>query len=112
MPTTEILLSLALAAGVWFWLDGLKSREAGTRAARAACAAEGLQFLDETVAADGLRATRGDDGRLRLTRRFRFEYSETGNDRRCGSVTLAGQEVLMLNLGRRDAGLAGRPLLR
>lgn len=110
-PGAEILLVLVLAAGVWFWLDGLKAREAGMRAARAACAAEGLQLLDDTVAASGIRARRDDDGRLRLARSFRFEFSDTGDNRRDGSVTVVGTEVTLLNLGLRPAP-GGRPSLR
>ncbi len=101
MPTTELLLLLLLGAGVWFWLDGLKSRDAGKIAARAACDADGLQFLDDTVAASRVRFSRDNEGRLRLLRSFDFEYSDTGDNRRNGSVTLMGREVVMLNIGLR-----------
>lgn len=107
MPIFETLSLLALAALAWLWLDSLKAREAGIREARAACQAEGLQLLDDTVAIGGLRLARDDDGRLRLQRTYDFEYSDTGDNRRQGSVTLLGHEVTMVRLRARLTLVAG-----
>lgn len=98
MPIYESLFLLLAGLGVWFWLDTLKAREIGIRAAQAACAEEGLQFLDDTVAGAGLRFARDGDGRLRLRRVFVFEYSDTGDNRRSGSVTLLGHVVELLHV--------------
>ena len=46
----------------------------------------------------GLRPARDDDGRLRLRRVYHFEYSDTGDNRRQGHVTLLGSDLLMLHL--------------
>ena len=98
MNVSELLFLVIAGLGVWFWLDTLKARETGMRAASRACAEEGLQLLDETVAGRGARLARDDDGRLRLRRTFVFEYSDTGDNRREGSVTLLGHQVEMLAL--------------
>lgn len=90
---------LLLIAGVWLWRDSLRAREAGMRASRAACDADGVQFLDDTVAISSIWPARDDDGRLRLRRVYTFEYSDTGNNRRRGWVTLLGDRVIALNLG-------------
>ena len=92
----ELMLLCVLIGAVWFWLDSMKAREIGIQAARNACAEEGLQFLDETVAGRSLRLVRDDDGVLRLQRDFAFEYSDTGNNRCFGSVTLLGHRVEIL----------------
>ena len=94
----ELLLLGVLIGGFWFWLDSLKAREIGVAAARRACAEEGLQFLDETVAGRSLKLVRDDDGVLRWQRIFAFEYSDTGNNRCFGSVTLLGHQVEMLHV--------------
>jgi hypothetical protein len=71
------------------------------REARAACADEDLQLLDDTVAIRSFRPARDDAGRLRLQRTYAFEYSDTGDNRRQGSVTLLGQDVVMVSLRAR-----------
>lgn len=98
MPLTETFFLLLAAAGAWLWLDTLKAREIGIRAAAEACADEGLQLLDETVAGRSLRLARDDEGRLQLRRVYGFEYSDTGDNRRQGSVTLLGHRVEWLHL--------------
>jgi len=98
MELLELLVLALLGAAVWLWLDSLKAREIGVKAAQAACADEGLQFLDDTVAIRSLRLMRDDDGRLRLRRVYGFEYSDTGDNRRPGTVTLLGQRVELLHV--------------
>jgi hypothetical protein len=98
MPLQETFFLLIAGLGVWLWLDSLKARELGIRAAQQACAEEGLQFLDETVACSSMRPARDDEGRLRLRRIYVFEYSDTGDNRRQGSVTLLGQAVEILHV--------------
>lgn len=70
-------------------------------AANKACQSEGLQFLDETVSIVSLKLARNDDGQLLLRRVYNFEYSDTGDNRRSGSVIMLGQRVLLLNIGIR-----------
>lgn len=96
----ELAVGAALAAGVWFLWDSLKAREAANVELRAACRARGFLFLDDTVALARLRPARDDDGRVRLRRVYRFEYSDTGNDRRRGHVTLLGATIEQVDLGR------------
>lgn len=98
MNLSELLFLVLTAAAVWFWLDSLKTREIGVRAARHACDGEGLQFLDESVVGHSLRLARDDAGRLRLRRIYSFEYSDTGNDRHSGSVTMLGHDVEFLHV--------------
>jgi hypothetical protein len=94
-----IILVLAMA-GAWFWLDSLRCREIALAAGERACAAQGLQFLDWTVAQMRLRPERDGEGRVRLRRVYRFEYSETGDDRLQGSVRLLGRRVEEVQLAR------------
>ena len=101
MPGVEILSLLIFAAIAWLWLDSLKAREVAVRAARAACTAEGLLLLDDTVAIANLKPVRDDDGHVKLQRAYEFEYSDTGNNRLKGSVVLLGHRVTLLNVGLR-----------
>ncbi|MEW6687703.1 MAG: DUF3301 domain-containing protein [Pseudomonadota bacterium] len=88
----------ALVAGIAFWIDSLRARERALAAGRAACERYGLQLLDETVAVSALRLARNAEGRLRLRRVYAFEFSDTGNNRRQGSVAVLGAEVEDLHL--------------
>lgn len=98
MPLTETFFLLLAGAAFWFWLDTLRAREIGIDAARRACADDGLQFLDETVVGRSVRPARDGEGRLRLRRVFAFEYSDTGDNRRSGSVAMLGHEVEWLHV--------------
>lgn len=98
MNLYELLLLVVTAIAVWFWLDSLKAREIGISAARHACDREGLQFLDETVVGRLLPPARDDAGALRLRRVYTFEYSDTGDNRRSGSVSMLGHEVELLHV--------------
>jgi len=97
----EILGIVVLAALAWLWLDSLKAREAAVRAAREVCAAEGLMFLDDTVAIASLKPVRNDEGQVTLQRAYDFEFSDTGDNRLKGSVVMRGNRVVLLNIGVR-----------
>lgn len=106
MPWMESLSLMTLLAVGWFWFDGFQAREAGMRHARAACESENLLLLDDTVALASLRLRRDEEGKLRWRRIYHFEYSDTGDNRHHGSVTLLGSELVMLHLSHvRQAGL-------
>ncbi|MBI3524858.1 MAG: DUF3301 domain-containing protein [Betaproteobacteria bacterium] len=101
MSIFEILGLTLLGAGAWLWLDSLKTREIAVSTGRSVCAAEGLQFLDESVAIESLWPARDGEGSLKLRRVYSFEYSDTGNNRCKGSVTLIGQQVVTFYVGPR-----------
>ena len=95
----ELSVVAVLAAAGWFLWDSLKAREAANAAIRPACRAHGLLFLDDTVALDRIRPRRDDEGRVRIERVYRFDYSDTGDNRRRGYVTLLGARVTGVSLG-------------
>jgi hypothetical protein len=98
MDLSELLIIALMLGGIWLWLDTLKAREIGMQAAQRACADEGLQFLDETVVGTSFRLARDDDGQVRFRRIYAFEYSDNGDNRRPGSVTLLGHTVELLHI--------------
>lgn len=106
----EIISIALLAALAWLWFDSVQVREIAVRAAKQACLAEGFQFLDDTVSIARLKPARDEDGQLLLQRTYSFEYSDTGDNRRPGSVVMLGQRLLMLNVGLRLVSDADRPL--
>lgn len=97
------LTTLALfLAGGWFWVDSMRAREAAVEAGRRACAAEQVQLLDWTVALKSIRISRDADGRLRLRRIYEFEFSDNGDNRLTGGMTLLGDRLLAVHLPPRQ----------
>jgi hypothetical protein len=45
-----------------------------------------------------VRPVRGDDGRVRLRRDYRFQYSDTGHNRRDGAISIVGDSIAALEL--------------
>jgi hypothetical protein len=93
MPTLLILMAVGVTAFFMF----TAARAAAERAAeigRDACQAAGVQWLDQSVHATGMRLRRRDTGWLSIERSFRFEYSEDGQDRHVGRVVLLGEKLV------------------
>ena len=93
MPTLLILMIFGVTAMFLF----TAARAAAERAAeigRDACQAAGVQWLDQSVHATGMRLRRREDGWLGIERTFRFEYSEDGHDRHVGRVVLLGDRLV------------------
>ena len=93
MPTLLILMVLSVAAFA-FWSAGRAAAERAEALGREACRAAGVQLLDQTVHASGLRLRRHGDGWLGLERSFRFEYSHDGTDRHVGRLVLHGGRMV------------------
>lgn len=93
MPT--LLIVMIVAAGVFsFWSAGRAAAEQAERMGRDACRAAGVQWLDESVHAIGLRLCRHDNGWLGFERTFRFDYSRNGADRHAGRLVLRGDRLV------------------
>jgi len=92
-----LVLAGASVAG-WFWYDSMRARERAVQLGREACERDGLQFLDETVLCTRTRPARDADGRVKLRRVYRFEFSDDGMNRRAGSLVLLGAQVESLEL--------------
>ncbi len=90
----EILfVLLCVAAVVALWLDGMGAGEAAVAAGRAACQRAGVQFLDDTVASTGFKLGRNAQGRVAIRRMYRFEFSDTGDNRLVGAVITLGKTI-------------------
>lgn len=91
---TLFFMMLAFAAGFAFWSASRAAAERAIALGRQACAAAGVQLIDQTVHATGMRLRRGENGWLRVERSFRFEYSEDGTDRRSARMVLHGDRLV------------------
>ena len=94
----EAAAILLIAAGALLWLDGLRARERAVQAGRSACQRYSVQLLDDTVAFARMRLARDDEGQLKISRTYTFEFTETGNNRRQGAIVMLGHELRDLQL--------------
>jgi hypothetical protein len=76
----------------------MRARERTLATCRRACQRINAQLLDETVVLEQLRPVRGSNGGVVLARRYRFEFSLEGDDRRIGRVRLLGSRIVDLQL--------------
>lgn len=103
----EISTLVLLVLGAWLWVDSMRAREAALDAGRRACEAERVQFLDWTVAVVNMRVSRAEDGRLHIRRIYQFEFSDTGNNRLAGSITLLGTRLIALHMPTGESAAPG-----
>ncbi|MGH8728824.1 MAG: DUF3301 domain-containing protein [Burkholderiales bacterium] len=85
---TELAVLTACALGAAAWFSIMRAREQAVQFAKKLCVAEEVQLLDFTVALEKLALTRDRVGRTAFRRTYRFEFSDTGNNRREGRVVL------------------------
>lgn len=120
-PMNPSLLLVAILAAVALWAASLRARERALGATHKACRELDVQLLDETVALEGLWVGRDPRGRLRLRRRYAFEFTPDGLRRHSGRAELVGAYLRALHFrfpdgttilgpeGRRDRPDGGNP---
>jgi hypothetical protein len=94
----EGLALLLIVVGALLWADSLKARERAVQAGRSACERYQLQFLDDTVSFARIRLARDEEGQVKISRTYTFEFSDTGNNRRHGAIVMLGGDVADMHL--------------
>lgn len=101
MPAFETLSVITLLGIAWLWFDSMQARGIAIQEALFACASDGVQLLDQSVSISKIALDRDEKGQLKMRRCYTFDYSDTGNNRRRGSVVMLGHKVLIVNVGLR-----------
>lgn len=86
----SLIVLLGFIPLIAFWISGRLAAERATVHGQRACAHAGVQWLDQTVHQVRLRVRRNPAGTLCWERQYRFEYSDGGEDRHAGLVTMLG----------------------
>lgn len=98
MTGTGFLGLLLLAGAAWYWFDAMRALESAREAGRSRCETLGVRLLDDTVVLAGISLQRDADGRLRIARRYRFEFSGDGFSRHDGEIHLLGDRIIALEM--------------
>lgn len=99
MPTlTELSWIFLFGFAAWYWWKARAVKEVALRAAKQHCRQMDVMLLDEAVFLRGLWLKRDPQGRIRVWRRFLFEFSTTGEHRYTGRVIMLGWTVESIQL--------------
>jgi len=101
MQALCLLGALGLALGAWSW--SVNGRERVLAISREVCQDLKLQRLDDSVALRGLRIIYASG--FAIERRYEFEFSTDGADRRRGTVGLRGSALTWVELEMPDGPL-------
>ena len=95
---SEFLLIILLGLVALYWQSGMRGKEQAVLAARKECKLCDVQLLDQTVQQVKISMSRDISDQWRIWREYRFEYTQDGEGRYEGQVTLLGQKVLRVAL--------------
>jgi hypothetical protein len=94
----DLILIVLLLSAYLYWLDGQRAKEIAFKAVRTHCLSLEVQMLDEYVALESVRLKRDQGGKMRIRRKFLFEFSSTGNERYNGACFMLGQRVEVIRM--------------
>ena len=94
----QLFFIFLFALFIWFWYDTMQAREQAIAFSKRHCQNDGLQLLDETVSLSSIKLRRNGDGQVALRRVYEFEFSDNGDNRRVGSITLLGRYAESIQL--------------
>ena len=81
-----------------FWWQSDKMRSLALSMVRRHCHDTNLQLLDQSVMINGIWPQRDETGALRLRRKYKFEFTSTGEQRYQGVIVLLGITRVHLEL--------------
>jgi hypothetical protein len=89
----DVLLLLLFGGLCLYFLSAIRVRELALQAASRASEQDDYQLLDQSVHIRRLSLSRDRQGRWRIWRQYRFDYSYDGVERRQGHVIMLGKEL-------------------
>lgn len=94
----QLFFIFVIALLIWFWHDTMQAREQAIAIGKRHCQSDGLQLLDETVSLSSMKLRRDGEGQVAFRRVYEFEFSDNGDNRRLGSITLLGRHAESIQL--------------
>ncbi|WP_372982474.1 DUF3301 domain-containing protein [Marinobacter sediminum] len=83
---------------VWYWWRAKAIKDFVLQAARRYCKSMDVMLLDDAVYLRGLWFKRDPEGRIRVWRRFLFDFTSTGEERYTGRIIMLGQRIMHMEL--------------
>lgn len=98
MQFNELIIVFLFIAVIWYWLNGMRAKEAARKAGHQACDQEGVSFLDDSVVLEKVSLRRNNRGNMAIFRQYQFEFSSDGSCRYKGNLDMLGKQVLHCSL--------------
>lgn len=89
----ELVVVLVLGLTGLYFMSAIRVRELALQAVARAGRQSDFQLLDQSVHIQRLSLSRASDGRWRVWRQYRFDYSYNGVEREQGHVIMLGREL-------------------
>ena len=89
----DLALLLGLGLLSLYFLSSLRVRELAVQAVALASRRDDFQLLDQSVHIRRISLSRDGEGRWRVWRQYRFDYTYDGVERRQGFVIMLGREL-------------------
>ena len=96
LGTIAWLTLLGLIA--WYWWHAKAIKDHVLQAAKVHCKRMDVLLLDEAVYLRGIWFKRDEQGKLRVWRRFMFDFTTTGEERYLGRVITLGKRITHIEL--------------
>lgn len=98
MTLSTLTWLFAIGFAAWYWWRAKAIKDFVLAAAKKYCERMDVMLLDEAVYLRGLWFKRDRQGKLRVWRRFMFDFTTTGEERYLGRIIMLGQHVEHIEL--------------
>lgn len=98
MTLSTLFWLFAFGFVVWYWWRAKAIKDSVLGAAKNYCKKMDVMLLDDAVYLRGLWFKRDHNGRIRVWRRFLFDFTATGEERYTGRVIMLGQRIEHMEL--------------
>jgi|TARA_Y100000310_G_scaffold340332_1_gene435712 hypothetical protein len=95
---TDLLIFLLLGVGFLYFVSAIRCKDVAIWAARRECRLNGVQLLDHTVYQVWISLKRDSNDDWRIWRRYKFDYSDDGENRHSGDLVLLGRQVVRIRM--------------
>ena len=95
---SELIIVILIGLVILYWQAAVRCKELAILGARKECQLCDVQLLDQTVHQIKVSLSRDVSGQWRIWREYAFDYTDDGEHRLGGRLTLLGQRVIRVAL--------------
>ena len=97
----ELIVVMIFGLAALYFFSAIRVRELAIKAVLRSSRAEGFQLLDQSVHIRRVSLSRDANGRWRVWRQYRFDFSYDGEQREQGTVVMLGKKLQTIVMAER-----------